>query len=70
MAQKNKKTDRTNLIVGSCVASCISFAYGFSNHSAIFQWLIPVAIPILAAAWAFRPRSAGRRGRPSQSPCT
>jgi hypothetical protein len=51
-----KKSPRSNLIVSSLVLSCVSFAYGFSNQSALFQWAIPLAIPLLAAAWAYRPR--------------
>jgi hypothetical protein len=61
LAQTTKKKDRSNLIVGSGVLSCLSFAYGFSNQSTLFQWVIPVAIPLLAAAWSFRPRAAESR---------
>lgn len=63
MAPNPKKTDRSNLIIGSCVLSCLSFAFGFSNQSAIFQWVVPIAIPLLAAAWAYRPRTTGQEDR-------
>jgi hypothetical protein len=63
LAQTPKKTNRSNLIVGSCVLSCISFAYGFSNQYTLFQWVIPVAIPLLAMAWSFRPRRTGQQDR-------
>jgi hypothetical protein len=52
-SRPKKKSRRSNLIVASCIVSCFSFAYGFSNQNPLFQWMIPVAVPLLAAAWAF-----------------
>jgi hypothetical protein len=63
LAQTSKKSSRSNLIVGSCILSCISFAYGFSNQNTLFQWVIPVAIPLLALAWSFRPQNTGQQDR-------
>jgi hypothetical protein len=60
MPESKGKPNRSNLIISACVVSCFSFAYGFSNQNTLFQWVLPVAIPLLAAAWSFRPRSVSQ----------
>ena len=58
---KTQKNDRTNTLAIACVVACFSFAYGFSNQNALFQWKLPLAIMLVTSVWAFLPRFIKQR---------
>ena len=62
MSQLPKKKDRSGPLAGVAVAACFVSAYGFSHQSALFMWVLPVALVAATAAWAYWPR------RPSEDP--
>jgi hypothetical protein len=51
-----KKKDRSGALAGAAVAACFVSAYGFSHQSALFQWVLPVALVAATALWAHWPR--------------
>jgi hypothetical protein len=56
MNQAPKKKDRSGPLAGAAVAACFVSAYGFNNQSALFTWVLPIALVGLTALWSHWPR--------------
>lgn len=55
MTQLQKKKDRSGPLAGVGIAACFISAYGFSNESPLFMWMLPTALVGLTAVWAYWP---------------
>jgi hypothetical protein len=59
-----KKQDRSTLPALAFIASCVMAAYGFKTGSALFLWMLPAILMVIAIAWSFWPtRKTGDSGR-------
>jgi hypothetical protein len=57
---KNKKKDRTTSMVMGVLAGAVVSAYGFREGDAFLSWMLPLALVVLGAAWAWWPRPSER----------
>jgi hypothetical protein len=55
MNQVSKKRDRSGPLAGAAVTACFVSAYGFSNDSALFIWVLPTVLVGLTAVWSYWP---------------